>query len=207
MRIMIGALSGWQYADRRSRCLATWFPDARTLGLDAVFLMGIEALTAAERHADLLLLPCPDPYIALPQRTRCFCQWALTNNGWDYLFKCDDDTYVAAQRLAAYEPLGRDYIGAEWTPGVAYGSGGGGYLLSRRAAAIVAEKLTHEQGAEDLLVGEVLRAAGVKLSIEPRFTPFANEARRPRSDNAIITAHGITGDLFRQCHFDVGYAR
>ena len=64
-----------------------------------------------------------------------------------------------------------------------YGSGGAGYFLSRRAAALVAERLeTHKTGAEDLLVGQVLRAAGVGFSSEPRLVPFGSMEHRPKRE-------------------------
>ena len=136
-RILIGALSAWKYPERRRRCLATWMRDADALGVPAVFLLGCPTAVAPEQigpHA--LVLPCPDDYASLPQRTMWFCRWAtqysVLGTQWDYLFKCDDDTYISIPRLLAFDPAGRDYIGAEWRPGVGYGSGGAGYFLSRR---------------------------------------------------------------------------
>ncbi len=205
-RILIGALSGWQHAPRRRRCASTWFPAARAAGMEAVFLLGVQNIPASERWGDALLLPCPDAYETLPQRTRAFCRWALSADcgyAWDYLFKCDDDSFVAAERLAGYDTAGRDYIGAEWRPGVGYGSGGGGYLLSRRAAAIVTQELTQPSGAEDLLVGQVLSEAGMRLSIEPRLVPFGSMARRPRPDNDLMTVHGVEADVFLRSHSEL----
>jgi hypothetical protein len=199
-RILIGALSGWKYPDRRQRCATTWFPRAHKFGCDAVFLVGIPGIPAPERDCNFLLLPCPDAYDNLPQRTLWFCRWALMQQDWDYLFKCDDDTYVCAERLASYDTQGRAYIGAEWEPGVGYGSGGAGYFMSRQAAAIVAERLTMLTGSEDLLVGQVLREAGVPFSIEPRLVPYGSDAKRPKADNDLLTLHGVGADLFLASH-------
>ena len=88
-----------------------------------------------------------------------------------------------------------------------YGSGGAGYFLSRRAAAIVAEKLTMATGAEDLLVGQILRAAGIPLSIEPRLIPFGSNERRPKKDNDLITLHGVQADAFLASHAETVEAR
>jgi len=46
----------------------------------------------------------------LPQKTRWFCAWAIANCEFDYLFKCDDDTYVCLERLLA-SPRGAKYVG------------------------------------------------------------------------------------------------
>ena len=229
-RILIGALSGWKYHERRGRCLSTWMADGDRCGVESVFLLGSSTAARPERvgpHA--LVLPCPDDYSSLPQRTMWFCRWALGEEerekggggeggrellapaDWDYLFKCDDDTYISVPRLLAYaasELAGRDYVGAEWRPGVGYGSGGAGYFLSRRAAAIVAERLEpHKTGAEDLLVGQVLRSAGVCFSIEPQLVPFGSMEHRPKKDNNLITLHGVEAGAFLAAHAETGGAR
>jgi hypothetical protein len=77
--------------------------------------------------------------------------------------------------------------------------------LSRKAAGLVAEQLTaHPTGAEDLLVGRVLKAAGIELSIDARFVPFGSPARRPRADNDLITLHAAAEDLIMASHQETG---
>lgn len=201
-RIFIGALSALAYDERRERCRSTWFKDAIGQGHPPKFLLGCEGV---ERPftADCLNLLVPDDYPSLPQRTQAWAKWALAKPGWKWLFKCDDDTFVAVDRLAAMAaalPDGVDYVGAEWHLGVGYGSGGAGYLLSRKAAAIVAEKLTAKVGAEDLLVGQALLDSGIRLHIERRLMPFGSDAMRPLPTNDLITAHGIPGEMFLDSH-------
>jgi len=196
-RYLIGALSGWAFSDRRRLCLDTWFSDAMACGMDAVFLMGEPNVKQAERCGPLLILPCHDAYNTLPMRTWQFIRWAIHRDDWDYLFKCDDDTYVAASRLASYDPQGRDYIGAEWRSGVNYGSGGAGYFLSRRAAEIVITKPLAPLGAEDALIGERMRENRIPLTLEPRLVPWGSDARRPQPDNDLITAHKFADSLKR----------
>lgn len=221
-RILIGALSGQNHQRRRDACRETWFADVRRYdNLDAVFLLGTgDSIKHPVRSDDLLLLPCPDHYDALPQRTRWFCQWALQQDGWDYLFKCDDDTFVAAERLANYEPPG-EYVGAEWKAGVRYGSGGAGYFLSRRAAEIVAEHLhdvpgpeaksgeppfPNALGSEDLIVGETLRHYGVKFVIDDRFGFDHKHVDPPLPQNDKITTHALSPDRFHELHAGVSSA-
>src|SRR6185295_16188656 len=216
MRIMIGALSCWQYQERRDRCARTWMQEGDKLDgtspresrehqhtiARSVFLIGIPELEAPELAGRYLLLPGPSDYRSLPQRTRAFCQWAISRDDWDYLFMCDDDTYVSMSRLVRY-PLTADYIGSEWTPGVRYASGGAGYFLSRKAAEVVAEHLTQKEGPEDMYVRDALASQGIPFTQDQRFVALGNEELRPRADNDLITLHAVPSvpaDLFYKSH-------
>lgn len=221
-RILIGALTGRNHGRRRDACRASWFADVRRYdNLDAVFLVGGgDAIKQPTRIDDLLMLPCPDEYDTLPQRTNWFCRWALARDDWDYLFKCDDDTFVAVDRLANFQPAG-EYVGAEWQDGVRYGSGGAGYLISRRCVELVAEHM-HDQpgpeeksgfppfpnalGSEDLIVGDVLTRYGIKLVIDRRFIPYHDQAEPPAEWNDTITTHGLPPDHFASLHAGVSTA-
>ncbi len=199
-RIIIGALSARDYRDRRQNCIDTWVPAVRSRGIDAVFLIGEPSIDRPQSDGTNLWLPVPDDYPSLPQKTRAFCQWALDRDDWDYLFKCDDDTAICASRLAEYDTAGKDYIGTEWRQGVEYGSGGAGYLLSRRAAEVVAGGLLHTVGPEDMLVGDVLREAGIHLHKDGRFVPWGSMEHRPAPGNDLITAHAVGRDVFEAIH-------
>jgi hypothetical protein len=215
MRIMIGALSCWKYQERRERCVQTWMQEGEKLNgtspgesprhhtiVRSVFLIGVPELAAPELAGRYLLLPGPSDYRSLPQRTRAFCQWAITRDDWDYLFKCDDDTYVSIPRLIRY-PLTADYIGAEWAPGVRYASGGAGYFLSRKAAEVVAGHLTQKEGPEDVYVRDALASQGIPFTQDQRFVALGNEELRPRAGNDLITLHAVPtvpADLFYKSH-------
>jgi LicD family len=214
MRIMIGALSCWKYKDRRDRCEQTWMQEGDTLDgtppgsehrhtiVRSVFLIGSPGLEEPALAGRNLLLPGPSNYQFLPQRTRAFCQWAIARDDWDYLFKCDDDTYVAMPRLVRY-PLTADYIGAEWRPGVRYASGGAGYFLSRKAAAAVAEHLTQKEGPEDVYVRDALASQGIPFTQDQRFVAVGDEELRPRAGNDLITLHcvpSVPAALFYKTH-------
>ena len=196
-RIVVGILHTPRLAERAERCRRTWLVHAPRQSIDYVFLVG--GAGEFRRQDDVLYLPCPDDYPSLPQKTRRFCQWALQHAEFDYLFKCDDDTYVDLARLADY-PAGRlfDYAGGEYA---GYASGGGGYFLSRRAAALVAEHLDAPWGNEDELVGRCLKAHGIALHADSVFQGFTQwTGSVPRPDNAVITAHGISPSLWDEIH-------
>lgn len=189
-RILIAALSCRAYEARRQRCFDTWVPEALNQGMDVLFLIGEEP-GPARREGQLLFLPCQDDYGSLSQKVGQFYQWALEHSDFEYIFKCDDDTYLRADRLAAFDTASRDYIGAEWFQGVGMGSGGAGYWLSRRAVSIVVEDLRHRQphSAEDVMVGQALREAGIQFHNDRRFIPFGSDDLRPTPSNDVITTH------------------
>ena len=187
MKIIIGLLTGIKMQARRDLCDATWVPVAESLGFDVVYLFGSNV--PATRNGRELHLPCPDGYPFLPQRTREFCKWGV-DQGADYLFKADDDTLVHPWRLKEFAAtLTEDYVGHEPGGGfVGYASGGAGYFLSRLAAQCVAEKLSHTRGAEDKLVGKLLKRSGVAFSQNDNFVPWGRLGV-PLPDNELITSH------------------
>jgi len=191
MRFLIGALSGQKMDDRRGRCRRTWFAEAARFGHDAMFLIG--GAQSLERRGDELHMPCPDTYPELPQKTKWLCRWAITQPGWDYIFKCDDDTLVIMDRLSRVDLAGVDYLGRSLGN---YASGGAGYFLSRKAAGIVAEKLTALTGSEDLLVGQVLRENGIILKDDSRFVPWTKKDQPPTRFNDRVTGHAFSGEEF-----------
>ena len=199
-RYLIGLLTCHAHRERDLLCLETWVPVARQLGMRVVFLIGEgRFIHDPTLDGDYLRCPCPDDYRSLPQRTRCFFRWALTQPDWDSVLKADNDSLVIPGRLAALDMGDAEYRGCE--PGHqwrGYGSGGGGYLLTRRAVEIVAERLNDKTGAEDQLVGRYLRRAGVKFHQDARFVPWGSNDRRPKPDNDLITAHKIPESLWRE---------
>lgn len=156
----------------------TWGQEAKALGIDVFFFMGkdpTQANTRASRRYEKgeVVLDVDDSYDELPRKTRGICRW-LTGKMFKHLFLCDNDTFVRPKTLSqiAYDQY--DYAGDFFRnhPGMApftyndergiehiecraWASGGYGYFLSRRAAAVVAEK-TPMFWAEDMYVGDAL---------------------------------------------------
>lgn len=195
-RITIGILSALTNEDQRKACRDTWLA-GRPPNVDHVFLVGVRSLAKPKLDGDLLCLPCRDDYPSLPQKTRLFCRWFIQNTSDEYLFKCDDDTYVRLDRLTAM-PSGLDYCGGRIDRDRPYLSGGAGYLLSRKAAKIIAAGLDDLTGAEDLLVGRYLRQFGIKPVFDPRFS--WNEAKWPTPDNEVISTHYCSPERLHELH-------
>jgi hypothetical protein len=185
-RILICVYACNAYAKRLKVCIDTWITDAARIGQQVLI---VRSGPVTKRFGDILMLKVPDTYSTLPQKTRALCQWAITQPDWDYLFKCDDDTYISIPRFVNYRPTA-DYIGSRTRgKGLLYAHGGAGYFLSRRAAEIVAENVTNLEGWEDHDVGLALANAGIKCKFDARLVGVGNDHARPRHDNDLITTH------------------
>ena len=122
---------------------------------------------------DEILLDCPDDYLSLPYKTHEIMRWAADRD-YNYIFKCDTDTYVVLENLLNSDFKNWDYIGhfnaPIGVPNVVYNklytwaSGGSGYFVSNKAANIIASQTSTEKSVcpniripcEDLWIGQVL---------------------------------------------------
>lgn len=134
----------------------TWLQDIKAYpNVEAKFFYG-----RGDKHVNLpedsILLDCPDDYAHLPHKTRAICQWSLAR-GYDFLLKCDDDTFIYVDRLLAELDINRPDYGGYLHGRVC--SGGPGYWLSRRAMAAVQDNPS--EWAEDVWVAKCLHFAGI----------------------------------------------
>lgn len=145
----------------------TW---AKDLDCDYKFFVGDGWIDLKE---DEIPLDCPDTYLALPFKTLEILRWALSN-GYDYIFKCDTDTFIVPKNLLSSGFENYDHVGTfngPLTPETKiYGSlypwasGGSGYWLSKEAANyILSQGVDHRATCprlnipcEDLWVGQLL---------------------------------------------------
>lgn len=146
----------------------TWLRDIQ--GADYYFFLGRGAVA---ENSDEILLDCPDGYLNLPEKSKALFKWA-SDNQYDYVFKCDTDTYVNSERLLSSGFYENDYTGyfngvigvpnTVYSQCYSWASGGSGYWLSGRAARYISEQDTHPAcvcpmtkiPCEDLWVGQVL---------------------------------------------------
>ena len=114
-----------------------------------------------------------------------FCKYI--DHDWDYLIKCDDDTYVNFPRLLKflhrcrqenidYTGAGNYFIGRRWhlcntqcnTDRECYAQGGAGYVLSKHAVTDILPHLQQTQHtawekAEDVAVGQAAKLANISF--------------------------------------------
>jgi hypothetical protein len=199
MSLVIGLLSCNKpfAAERRDLCRGTWIQEAYRQKYEVVFLIG--GHDKVELQHDELWLPVKDDYRSLPQKTKAFCRWAVDCR-YDWLFKADDDTLIIPERFNAFMdqlPSGVEYAGNKWCQDAKpYASGGAGYLLSARAAALVAEQSNQPRGYEDVITGNIMKANRVGFHVDPRLIAFGNETKVPLPENDIITTHKIPKELW-----------
>jgi hypothetical protein len=137
----------------------------------------------------------------LNRKTEALASYAIAN-GYDFVFKCDDDTYVSVPELLASGFEAHDYSGSmdrhyDYELSLAYewAQGGAGYWLSRRSMEIVAAGLTKIR-AEDFAVGLTLAANGIRPHHDRRYQPAIREIDPPDA----ITFHKVDAALMRRLH-------
>ena len=151
---------------------------------------------------DEVFLDCPDTYDGLAEKVKAMCTWAL-ENGFAYLFKCDDDTYLYADRLmqSGFEQF--DQMGFKYDGDSNYITGGPGYSLSTRAMFAIQREL-HSFGSEDLWVGATLRKRNYTRQGDSRFLPgfqahFVDLEKLPENHD-LISLHAVTAAGMRKLH-------
>ena len=184
MNIYIVILSCHNYRLRRASVRLTWMK--RLLpNMTARFVVGAGPVID---ELDVVQLPTDDGWDALAHKMRDAFRYALRPDQppWDYLFKCDDDTYLVPERLES-AVIG-EYVGRPWEHDESYVQGAG-YFLSRRLVEIIANAPDCPDPAwgEDGWVGFHARANGAWPTPCWRFTD--DWKAWPTPENDLISAH------------------
>jgi hypothetical protein len=169
MKILIAIKSCHHYQARANAQRQTWIKDIPA-DVDYMFFVG-RAKNPKPPMPDVTFLDVEDNYYGLPDKMRKACAWAL-ERGYDYVFFCDDDTYVVVDRLLAAIPKGKDYVGRLRGPSGNWPApycSGFAYWLSAKALKIVAETKLSLDSADDRHIGNTLRVAGVPGSLDLRY--------------------------------------
>lgn len=189
----------------------TWLADLR--GADYRFFLG-RPETEAE---DVVLVDYEDGPIwerhvggrrtLIPNiKTESIARYAL-EKGYDFVFKCDDDTYARAEGLLASGFEGHDYVGStgkHYTVALGWyrwAQGGAGFWLSRRSMEVIAEHGLRAVGLpEDFAVGNTLATHGIHPHHDDRYTPGVTEQELEHPDPSLLTLHKVNPDWMRRLH-------
>lgn len=170
----------------------------KNTSLDYRFFAG----SANLKSPDVVSLGVSDDFLALPFKTQAMCRWAF-ENGYDFVFKLDTDTYLRPERLIPSGFQRHNYTGFfSYDPGPgAYASGGPGYWLSRASMEIVSgskaifldmpnpsNPTEPSWRGEDLQVCWVLRDHGIHCHKDLR---YCLRSPGPLPGNNLITVHDV----------------
>jgi|SRR5579862_9195170 len=192
MKILIAVTSCHAFRDRADSVRATWAKEVE--GADVRYFLG----KGEPQRPDEVILDCPDGYHYLSMKTQLIRRWAV-ENGYDYLWKIDDDTYVRPERLLGDGFAALDYVGrlrgssgnylAPYCSGFCYG-------LSRKALELLAPLswAVNEDFSEDRWTGNKLLSLGITPHHEAQFVVHNSKnnalsgREAPLNGNAVIAS-------------------
>jgi lipopolysaccharide biosynthesis glycosyltransferase len=198
-RFLVGIMTGMNMRDRRTACRETWITTKQENQIVKFF----HGDTMSENPEDTILLNCRDDYKHLPEKTFQFFQWALKNVAFDYLLKCDDDSYIRLDRIEKLVAENPETIGTK-NPAIRDAYSGSVYLISRN----VLEKIVNNgglptSGPEDIAVSTKLKSLGFSLKFDPR---LIHDTSRPMAEwSEQISLHWVKPVAMHRIHqrFDV----
>ncbi len=197
-KILVGICSCRRHHDRRKAVRDSWL-SLPVPGMEVLFFTGQGGDALPDVGESVVELPVDDGYHELPAKVLSFFRHALKTASFDWLFKCDDDTYLALDRLGSLTASGHEVAGNGFLRTRGSPSGGAGYLLSRRVVeALVADGSIPGTGAEDVLIGEAaVRIAGSFFATERLCW---DASRFPARGNDVITSHWCTPERLLEIH-------
>ena len=203
MKILVSILTHEGTQSNADACIKTWVKDIRTP--HEYYFYGSKAQSQKMDRTWNCEPNCGERRDRLPEKTYKMLTESLKHE-WDFLFKCDDDTFVVFDRLIDllknYNPNDELYIGCKLVNPIAYGQGGAGYVLTRGAVRKCIDSLKHfyndkskNKFAEDYSVGLALKEQGINLiHTDLLSTPNPKTAKQDQSVciDAIIKHNKIT---------------
>ncbi len=203
MKILIAILGCHSRPDYRQAQRETWIPKIPEW-VDWRFFIG-EPKT--DPMFDEVMLDCPDDYQSLCLKTRAVMQWAV-KHGYDWVYKCDDDTYVRPRLLMESGFEKHQYYG--WTEGRArcsgsagirfeWAQGGAGYWVDKNCVSLLAKYMIEKEHCEDIAAGMTLASFGIKPIHDERYYPecFPKHRENPQQ---FITLHKCNPEQMREIH-------
>ena len=149
MRALIAVITCHKNQIAAEAIRQTW---AKTSPYDVRYFFGIG--NRPLRFADEVFLGVPDTYLGLSTKVKAAIDWAHSR-GYDYLLKCDDDSYVVPSRIE----FSGNHAGMLASGG--YIHGGAGYILSRHGMDILRQSHITDI-SEDKWVTDTLNRAGIR---------------------------------------------
>jgi hypothetical protein len=152
-----------------------------------------------EPLGDEIFLDCGDSYTSNPDKMIAICRWAL-ERGYEYILRCDDDTFIYPNRLLATNWNKFDYVGAGKDATTFHP--GGCMFLSRHAMELIV-KGHPTTYADDVWIGQLMRESGIPLTNEPTMRNQWGEGYKVPLDidpTGISSFHSCTPDVMQVLH-------
>jgi Galactosyltransferase len=189
---------------------ATWLKDLPA-DVDYKFFYGNQLRSESSRRNpkqlplrapldDEIFLECRDNYTANPDKMKAICRWAL-DNGYDYILRCDDDTFMYPDRLLLKDrPLweGKDYAGASASN---FHPGGCVFLSRRMMELVISEHITTY--ADDVWMGQIAMNHRIPMVTIPTMRNQWGTGYKVPIDidpTGISSFHSCTPDVMRRLH-------
>ena len=192
-RVLVGICSAHVHGKRRDAVRKTWLSHC-TGRVEARFFVGGGSVS----EPDTIVVDAPDDYKNLPIKVRAFFRYVLEHFEFEWLFKCDDDTYLVPERLLSL--LGaHDVVGDRLLASRGSAQGGAGYLLSRNAVEFLAtEDSLRQKGEEDIILTNALVRRGWSWKATDRL--WRDARRVPQQRNDVVTCHEICPEKMLAIH-------
>jgi len=195
-RVLIGVCTCLPHAEHRQAVRETW---AAMAGPEQTVRFFLGASAPLPDEPDAICLPVEDSYEFLPKKVMAFFRHVLEHFQFDWIFKCDDDTYVDLTRLPGLVGDDCDLVGNDILENRGFPSGGAGYLLSKAMVErLVADGRIPDEGSEDRLIGHEAIRLGARARVSKQL--IWNKARFPRGENGIVTSHWCRPERLRAIH-------
>jgi len=165
MRALIAVFCCHKYRSWEQTIRDTW---AKNAPCDVKFFLGNPASDAAP---DEVFVNADDSQEGRTAKLVEVYRWALAN-GYDYVFRCDPDTFVRPAQLLKCGFEQHDYVGGLNS---VFASGGSGFWLSKPAMQIVTAEPIPQMSADDVYVAERLRQHGIELHDDKRFKYYPGD--------------------------------
>lgn len=163
MKTLIAVNNCFKYLNRRIDCERTWVQIARDNGFDCryVYMSENEYQTDHDLH-----FQGKENYENLSLKLSKTIKYALDHN-FDYLFKCDDDTYVDLVKFSKEVTIERKapfYQAIQCHEGkIGHAFGGNGHLLNRYTMEKIIDKFSDRELTKMCPVDDYLMAYCLKL--------------------------------------------
>lgn len=203
-KLLIIILSSANNHERRDAQLKTWIKDLKNIPY--YFLIGNSSDTQIKSNFIFVNVKDND----LPNKLYEAYKFCLKNIDFDYIFTCDDDTYVVVDRLLTSGYENHDFMGTLYRyeegdrKGLTHAEGGAGFFIGRSALqkmfSINASDLLKTSFASDTFISDLATESGISLTHHNDFNQGWSMEKRPgeipRPNNSAITSHYMNRKQF-----------